>query len=147
MIIIVDANIIISALINPYSEITKLLLSEFKSVDLLIPKYALEETINHKNKLLKEFNVSEKFFEAFLKTLNDVGLIYSQELINENDFEKAKELVENIDPKDAIYVAFSLALDALIWTGDLKLYKGLRRKSFTNIISSKELKQIIKGIY
>jgi predicted nucleic acid-binding protein len=128
MIIIVDANIIISAMINPYSNIVKILLSEWKSIDFLIPEYAIQETLTQKHKLANEFNISDNLFESFIKHLNDVALIYSQEFISDKDFAKANEIVEKIDPKDAIYVAFSLALDALIWTGDLKLFKALRRK-------------------
>lgn len=146
MVVIVDANIIISALINPHGDIAKMLLSEWKSLDFLIPEYAIQETLAQKNKLSKQFNVSDLLFDSFLKALNDVALIYSQEFISEKDFELSKSMVQKIDPKDAIYVVFSLALDALIWTGDLKLCKALRKKGFQNIITTTDLKRILKGI-
>ena len=59
---------------------------------------------------------------------------------------QAQTITKNIVEKDAIYVAFTIALDALLWTGDLKLYRGLRRKGFTNIVTTAQLKEIIKGI-
>jgi hypothetical protein len=42
--------------------------------------------------------------------------------------------------------SFALALNSLGWTGDRKLPNGVKRKGFTNIISTKELKDIIKGL-
>jgi hypothetical protein len=36
--------------------------------------------------------------------------------------------------------------DALLWTGDVKLIRGLRRKGFNNTVTTKELKEIIKGL-
>ncbi len=74
-----------------------------------------------------------------------MNLLSSKEL-NKEIIIKANELTADIDKKDTIFLAFSLALDSLLWTSDLKLYKALRRKSFRNIITTKELKQIIKGI-
>jgi predicted nucleic acid-binding protein len=72
--------------------------------------------------------------------------LLSYKELNKEIIIKANELTEDIDKKDTIFVAFSLALDSLLWTSDLKLHKALRRKSFRNIITTKELKQIIKGI-
>jgi predicted nucleic acid-binding protein len=65
--------------------------------------------------------------------------------ISNQHFLDAQELTKQIDVNDTTFVAFSISFKSFFWTGDLKLYKALRRKAFNNIITTKELKQIIKG--
>jgi len=52
----------------------------------------------------------------------------------------------DVDPKDTIYVSLAIALNALLLTDDKKLLYALRRKGFTNIISTPEYKNILKGL-
>ena len=71
--------------------------------------------------------------------------------VKENDLDnfslrEAERLVQHIDPKDFTFVEVAVYFDSLLWSGDLKLYKGLRRKGFKNIVTTKELSEIIKGI-
>ncbi len=55
-------------------------------------------------------------------------------------------LTKRVDEKDTLYVALTIALEAVLWTGDMKLYRSLRRNNFMSIVNTKELLQIIKGI-
>ena len=77
--------------------------------------------------------------------LSSLNTLNYQEL-NKDIIINAKNLTDNIHKKDTIFIAFSLALDSLFWSGDIKLYKALKRKGFANIITTKEFKQIIKGL-
>lgn len=146
MTIIIDANILISAAINPESFIGTTLLVQNPNVDFVLPAFANEEALIHKSRICKTLLIEEQFFENNLEAINTLCLGFSIEAIHPKYSKAAIKIVEKIDPKDAIYVAFSLALDALIWTGDLKLYKALRKKGFQNIITTTDLKRIIKGI-
>lgn len=146
MTIIVDANIILSAIINPYSPIAQLLFSTNLKVDFVLPEFALQEISIHKNRICEKSNISAKIFGKTLEGILNNLLIFSDELVDSKTSAKAIKLATEIDMKDAIYVSFSLALDALFWTGDLKLFRGLRRKGFDNIITTKELQQIIQGL-
>jgi predicted nucleic acid-binding protein len=73
-------------------------------------------------------------------------LIFSDDLIDDESLDKAINLTKNIDEKDTIYVAFAIALDALFWTGDIKLKNALAKKRFTNSVSTKQLNEIVKGL-
>jgi predicted nucleic acid-binding protein len=145
MIIVVDANIIISGIINPYGPIPKILLQKTK-IDFIVPGYALEEIELHKQRICQETNNPVFVFEQLLDKLLAQCLVFSAESISLAHTEKARKLTLSIDAKDTLYIAFCLALDALLWTGDLKLYKGLRKKGFNSIVTTSELKEIIKGI-
>lgn len=147
MIIIVDTNIIISACLNKQGDLFNLLKSYTQKIDFVLPKYALEEINNHKIKVCYKSKVDLNLFNENLFDLIRFMNLLSYKELNKEIIIKAQELTADIDKKDAIFVAFSLALDSLLWTGDLKLYKALRRKLFNNIITTKELKQIIKGLH
>ncbi len=94
------------------------------------------------HKCKKDIKQFENNLSLLLKTIT----VLSINEISNTDFLTAEELTKQIDIKDATFVAFSISFNSLLWTGDLKLYKALRRKSFNNIITTKELKLIIKGL-
>jgi predicted nucleic acid-binding protein len=145
MIVIVDANIIISGIINPYGPIPEILLQIF-NVDFIIPDYALTEIGLHKTRICKEAKIPIPLFDQLLEKLLSPVLVFSADSIDISHIEKAGKLTMSVDAKDIIYIAFCFAFDCLMWTGDLKLYRGLRRKGFKNIVTTKELSEIIKGI-
>jgi predicted nucleic acid-binding protein len=146
MIIIIDTNILISASLDKKSELYHLITNEFLKLDFVIPEYALEEISFHKIRICAKAKKDVKEFENNLSVLLKTITVLSINEISNTDFLTAEELTKQIDIKDATFVAFSISFNSLLWTGDLKLYKALRRKSFNNIITTKELKQIIKGI-
>lgn len=147
MIIIVDANILISGIINPHGTIKSLLLNNNPSITLIIPDFAIIELKLHKNKICKTALIYPAVFDNLLiRYLKNITQ-FSHESINISDYYKAEKLVTSIDNNDVWYIALSLSIDALLWTGNLKLFKGLRKAGFNNIITTHEFVQIIKGIY
>lgn len=146
MTIIVDANLLISAILNPEGSIGKLFILNDHNIDFVFPEYAWIEIQKHKKRICSENNISLSLFDKLLTKLTLFFLVFSEREISTAYIEKAFELTSDIDKNDAIYVAFALALDAMLWTGDLKLYRGLRRKNFSNVVTTKEMNQIIKGL-
>jgi predicted nucleic acid-binding protein len=145
MIVVVDANIILSGIINPFGPIPEIILQNTK-IDFIVPGYALEEIALHKQRICNETNTSEPVFDQLLEQLLAQVLVFSDDSLNTTHIENARKLTLTVDLKDALYIAFCFALDAVLWTGDLKLYKGLRRKGFQSIVTTSELKETIKGI-
>ena len=147
MIIIVDANILISGIINPHGTIKSLLLNNNNSIELIIPEFAIIELRLHKNKICKTASIAPEIFDSLLiRYLKNITQ-FSHETISLGDYYKAEKITASLDSNDTWYIALSLSIDAVLWTGDLKLYKGLRRAGFYNIITTTEFVQIIKGIY
>ncbi len=61
-------------------------------------------------------------------------------------WEKATALVAGIDERDDHYVALSLQLGFPLWTGDLKLLRGLRGRKFTSVLTTDEVRKLlVKG--
>lgn len=69
---------------------------------------------------------------------NRVKLI-SLELISEDTWSEAYELIKDIDEKDVPFIALSLEMNAKLWTGDKKLIAGLKTKKQMITLSTEEL--------
>jgi predicted nucleic acid-binding protein len=63
----------------------------------------------------------------------------SEEQISDKNWKKALSIAEDIDEFDTPFVALSIELDGLLWTGDKKLIKWLKNKSFNEIITTNEI--------
>jgi predicted nucleic acid-binding protein len=145
MTIIVDANILISGIINPRGIIPALIL-ENPWIEFVTPEYAIEEINLHKLRICKATKIPVPTFEASLSKILSHVLSFSGDGVSEADILQAEKITAAIDRKDIWYIAFAIAFDAMLWTGDLKLYRGLRRQGFNNIIITSELKEIIQGM-
>jgi predicted nucleic acid-binding protein len=146
MIVIVDANVIISGIIKPFGTIPKILLQKNNAIDFVLPEYALGEIVAHQKKICKAAGISSEELSALLTGLLVNVLLYSTESIDNKTLKQAENIARPVDVNDTVYVAFSIAFGAMLWTGDLKLYRSLRRNGFMNIITTKELSEIIKGL-
>lgn len=75
-----------------------------------------------------------------------LGLLNRIEFLNESLLpvtivEQARELVQDIDPRDVYYGALTLHHNARLWTGDRKLSDGLQAKGATFFCTTAELTQ------
>ena len=57
---------------------------------------------------------------------------FDENSISTNALKVAWELVKDIDPKDMLFVALTLEVEGLLWTGDVALRKGLINKGFNS---------------
>lgn len=135
--IVVDANIIISSLIKKNSKIREFLLRE--DINYFSPEFVLQEIEKHRNKLIKATELTaDEVILFFYRTLKNIKFIRPA-LISRANMKKAYELCKDIDEKDTIYIALTLELASLLWTGDKKLINGLEEKGFKQIITSTKL--------
>ena len=127
MIIIVDANIIFSAVLKPSGTIGNIIFSENKAM-LVAPSFLKDEIEEHKQKIIKITGKSEEEIDFVILSAFNKITFYSEEIIPDNQLETAVELVADIDPNDFIYVAFALFFNAKLWSGDKVLAEGLKAK-------------------
>jgi predicted nucleic acid-binding protein len=66
----------------------------------------------------------------------------NQLLINHDNYEKAVEIANEIDPDDVLFVGLSIQNRCKLWTGDKKLIQGLLHKNHQQIITTIQLFQI-----
>jgi len=140
--IVVDTNIVFSALISSSTKIPDIIIAPFNHFKFYTPDYLFEELENHKYKLQKASKLTEKEIDKakteLFKYINTISL----EIIPKEVWLEAEFLTFDIDPDDISFVALSIFLDAHLWTGDKVLYNGLIRKGFDKVILTSELDKI-----
>ncbi len=146
MIITVDTNILISALINSKGKEFAILKRSYRQIDFVSSVFLLKEFSQKINKVAALTNSSPADVSYQFKALTEQFLWVKEIELDSASLHEAEKLIQNIDPKDFLFVAVAVYFDSLLWSGDMKLYKGLRRRGFKNIVTTKELSEIIKGI-
>ncbi|NES21459.1 MAG: PIN domain-containing protein [Symploca sp. SIO3E6] len=129
--VIVDTNILFSALLRKNSRFIELLLDP--NYDFFICEQVLVELFKRKEKILKASQLKEeeivKIYQILLKRIN----LYKEDLIAAEHIATAYELCRDIDETDTPHVALTIELEGLLWTGDKKLKEGLQRKGFVQL--------------
>lgn len=139
MIVIVDSNVVFSAILNSQNKIGQLIINSsnffrFYSVSLL--KAEIE---HHKEKLLSISGFTnqqyQNSYQQIIRRINFVDDI----LIPDDVIDDAIKLVADIDENDILFVALTNHLKAKLWTGDKKLISGLKLKGYTKILTTSDL--------
>ena len=140
--IVVDTNIVFSALISSSTMIHEIIIAPFSRFHFYTPEYLFEELENHKGKLQKASKLTEEEIDkAKLKLFKYVNII-SLGIIPQKVWLQAEALTFDIDPNDISFVALSIFLGAYLWTGDKVLYQGLMNKGFQGVLSTSELRKM-----
>jgi putative PIN family toxin of toxin-antitoxin system len=133
MILIVDANILFSALIKN-SLTTELIFNE--TLKLYTCEYIVDEFFKYENEILKKTHRSKNEFIEIMHQLKSVITIIPKKEYS-NYFKKAKSI--SPDPNDFIYFALALKMKASIWSND----KQLKKQNIINIYLTNELLNLI----
>jgi predicted nucleic acid-binding protein len=125
MIIVIDTNIIISAILNPQGVIGLRIIYPSDKVIFLAPEYVKKEIWKHKDRIKKIGNFTEPDFEEILFVLFGRINFYSEDIFSEYIKNHANGIMKDGDTKDIPFVSMALFFQVKIWTGDLKLKKYL----------------------
>jgi len=136
--IIVDTNIVFSAILNSHSRIGDLLLNSSECFEFYSCNLLREEINRHKDKLLRVSEFSEEALAESTFQIFNVLHFVSDEQIPFDTWYKCIFWVKDMD--DLAFVALNDFLDAeLLWTGDLRLLNHLRSLGYAKGASTQEL--------
>lgn len=143
MVLVIDANVLFSALMNPLALATRIITS--RKAKIYIPRFCIVEIFKYKEKILRYSKVPEaEIYEALYSILEALHFVDDSEIADKHKL-KALQLCDGVDLKDTVYVAAALALQATLWTGDRKLREGLEAKGFHQFSSTVELSRHLFG--
>ena len=140
--VVVDANILYSALLNTNSEIAKLIFKTNKRLNFYSTNLLIEEIHEHSDKLLKATGYTKSEFKTLLSFLEKRIRIVDVRLIPKKYIKSAINLLLDIDVDDVEYVALTDHIKGKLLTGDKILIKGLQRKGWDKFISTREIKML-----
>jgi len=129
--IVVDTNILISALLRDGLTRKIILLSPFDMYTLAL---AQEEILKHKAELIHKSNLTDEQF-AYL-----IQLIFAKmSLVSSRDIEpfrdRATGIMMDIDIADSPFLALAMLLDAPIWSNDTHF----KRQNAARILTTKDI--------
>ena len=131
--VVVDTNLIFSALIPKASQIRDILLE--KNMSFYAPNYLITEIYKHKTRIITFSKLTESefylYFNGVIERINFVPV----DFIGVESRQKAYDLCKNVDLADSPFIALAIDLGIPLWTGDKKLKEGLRKQGFINFYS------------
>ena len=137
--VVVDTNIVFSAILNTNSKISKIILQPKSKLNLYSSNQLKYELAAHRAKLKKISNYSEiELQRATLLIFSKIRFI-NAELIPLTLFTKAEKLTLNVDIDDTEFVALTEHIRGKLWTGDKELAKGLISRKWNKLILTEEL--------
>jgi putative PIN family toxin of toxin-antitoxin system len=142
--IVVDTNIVFSAILNSQSWIGQILLHSDKTVKFYSPRYLQTEIQNHIQKIKKHTNLSDSEIDELIDALYTKISFISEEFIPKEILIVADELTRDVDYDDVMFVALAIHLRCKLWTGDKILMNTLKQKGFKRFIATNELKDKLK---
>ncbi len=140
--IVIDTNIIFSAILNTQSKIGQILISGSQFFDFYSIGLLQEEIRNHQDKILNISKYSIQQYEEIYRRLISKITFIDDELLLDSEIDIALTLTKDIDENDTLFVALANQLHSYLWTGDKKLHIGLHAKGYNRIITTEEMYQM-----
>ncbi|MGM0580099.1 MAG: PIN domain-containing protein [Bacteroidota bacterium] len=142
--IVVDTNIVFSAMLNTKSKISYILLKPSKDIKFYSTQALHSELLEHSNKIMKISGYSVTEFNNILSLFLNKIRIINPEFIPKNIYLNTFELTHDVDIDDTEFVALTDHIDGLLWSGDKELKKGLELKGWKKFVSTAALFDKIK---
>jgi predicted nucleic acid-binding protein len=126
--IIIDTNMIFSLLLGKNAEMRD---TFFDPTHIFYaPNYIIGELFEKKEKIMRCSALSEaEIYELFHRILARIEFV-AENFISSEYKSQAFRLCRNIDEDDIPFIALSLQLNALFWSGDNQLKKYLKEHGF-----------------
>ncbi len=139
MIIIIDVNVFLSALIKDST--TREIILTYEQ-EFCFPEKSLQKIRKYKPLIQKKSGLSDlDFLKLFHSLLKVIRIIPNEKLLDYWD--EAKEIMEHIDPEDVVFIAAALSQDdAIIWSNDSHFEKQnkiitLKTKDLVNLFENR----------
>lgn len=140
--IIVDTNIIFSALLKSQTVFGQIIFNSDTLFEFYSPRYMRTEILNHWEKLKAISRLKEKQLEESYYTLLTKISFINEEIIPQKIWEDSEKILTGIDLDDADFIALTKYLKGKLWTGDKALGYGLRTKGFKSVLSTTEMLEL-----
>jgi predicted nucleic acid-binding protein len=132
--IVIDANKLFSELISGRHQLRRLFTSH-PELQFHCPKYVFVEMFKHKETIVSATRLPESDLLVLLNSLLQNIHFFDEDAVTIGSWAEAWRLCRDVDENDIAYVALTLELNGLLWTGDKELETGLRKKGFSKFFT------------
>ncbi len=141
--IVVDTNIVFSAILNTNSKIAIILLTPKRRLNFYSTEQLIREIEAHKERIRKISNYSDYELGRIIKLITSKIRFINLRLIPKESYQLAESLTNDVDIDDTEFVALTNHIKGKLWSGDKELKKGLAKKGWSQFITTEELFQRI----
>lgn len=142
--IVVDTNIVFSAILNTNNKIASIILRPKTRLNFYSTEQLLFEIHEHKDKIKKLSEYSDAELERLILLFSNRIRFINVKLIPKEIYHKSESLTANIDIDDTEFVALTEHIKGKFWSGDKELRNGLIKKKWNKFISTDELFELIQ---
>lgn len=140
MIIIIDTNILISALIRD-STVRRILINS--GLRFYYPEASFHEVRKYKSMILEKSGLGDAGFERALGKILEYVALVPTETINEH-LKEARTAMEHIDPKDVAFLAAALSYEpSVIWSDD----RDFERQDRIKVVKTAQFVKLLSRMY
>ncbi|MDO8140281.1 MAG: PIN domain-containing protein [Candidatus Brocadiales bacterium] len=132
--IVVDSNIIFSALISG----KEIYLDIFKMNDVYMPDVVFSELNKYESHLVRKTKLNQTEFKMFVQMLFEEVAVIPKFAISVENWQNAYKICKNVDEKDTPFIALCFELGIPLWTNDKTLCEGIKL-GFDNFVTTEEL--------
>jgi len=135
MLLVVDANILFSALIAD-GKTRELLFSD--RLELMVPEFLFTELEGHLEGIIEKSKLSKEEMDIVISIFKE-----RFDIVPKEDFEHELNIANKVcpDPDDTEYFALAIAEEAYLWSDE----KRLKNQGELKVISTSELIALIEG--
>jgi len=137
--LVVDSNIAFSGILNTDSKIGQILLKAPGEAAFFSCDFLKSEIREHRPKLLKITKLPPGNLDELESLVLQKVQFISETLLDVDVLDKAEDVLADIDPDDAPFLALAWQLEAKLWSGDKKLRDGLLKKGYTDVLNTQEV--------
>ncbi|MBA7545945.1 hypothetical protein ES705_38327 [subsurface metagenome] len=141
--IVIDTNIVFSAVLNTNSKIARIILQPKTRFNFYSTEQLLSEIQEHKGKIKKLTEYSDYELERIISLITNRIRFINVKLIPKSVYDRTEILTNDIDEDDCEFVALTDHIKGRLWSGDKELRKGLLKKKWKKCISTEELFEIM----
>lgn len=140
--IVVDTNVVFSAILNSSGKIGQILMFARPRFTFYAPQLVKLEIRRHQEKILALGGYSLTDFEDIRDEVFGCITFVSEEQIPFHYWQEAVPIVREVDMDDIAFVVLTNYLDANLWTGDKKLLDGISKTGFVKGMSTVDIYQL-----
>lgn len=142
--IVVDTNIVFSAVLNSNARIAQILLSPKKRARFYSTNQLLSELQKHQTKLKNIAGYGDEDIARIISIVTKHIQFIDVRLISEKSYATALVLTRDVDIDDTEFVALTEHLKGKLWTGDKVLLNHLAKRGWNRAINTAQLLAILK---
>jgi len=140
--IVVDTNIIFSAILNSNNTIGDIIFNSDAHFEFYSSSYMRFEIQKHWSKLKKISKLNDNQLQISYDYLISKIKFINEEIIPKEVWLEAEEISKGIDIDDVDFIALTNFLKPTLWTGDKRLYAGLKQAKFKEVLNTPDLLEL-----